>query len=77
VFLIQGAQNRDAEAVQVKLDEIIRCIEGARNELLDLEEMEEEDLKRIRQNYLDLADKARQHLEKQGRHDTGVPDLEP
>ena len=51
VFLIQSTQNRDAEAVQVKLDEIIRAIGNAKNELLDLEELEEEDLDEIRQTY--------------------------
>ena len=49
VFLIQSTQNRDAEAVQVKLDEIIRSIEGAKNELLDLEELEESELDNIRE----------------------------
>ena len=44
VFLIQSTQNRDAEATQVKLDELIRAVGHARNELLDLEELEEEDL---------------------------------
>ena len=51
VFLIQCTQNRDSEAVQVKLDEIIRAIGNAKNELLDLEELEEEDLDEIRQTY--------------------------
>src|SRR5215510_6845044 len=51
VFLIQNTQNRDAEATQVKLDEIIRAIGNARNELLDLEELEEKDLDRIRESY--------------------------
>ena len=60
VFLIQSTQNRDAEAVQVKLDEIIRSIEGAKNELLDLEELEEEELDRIRETYAVLARVARQ-----------------
>ena len=59
VFLIQSTQNRDAEAVQVKLDEIIRAIGNAQNELLDLEEMEEEDLDKMRQEYCDMARKAR------------------
>jgi low affinity Fe/Cu permease len=59
VFLIQATQNRDAEAVQVKLDEIIRAIGSAKNELLDLEELEEEDLDEMRQVYCDIARKAR------------------
>jgi low affinity Fe/Cu permease len=59
VFLIQSTQNRDAEAMQVKLDEIIRAIGNAQNELLDLEELEEEDLDRIRASYEQLARKAR------------------
>jgi len=59
VFLIQSTQNRDAEAMQVKLDEIIRAIGNAKNELLDLEELEERDLLRIRKSYEDLAREAR------------------
>ena len=59
VFLIQSTQNRDGEAVQVKLDEIIRAIGNAKNELLDLEELEEEDLARIRETYRELARLAR------------------
>jgi low affinity Fe/Cu permease len=60
VFLIQATQNRDAEAMQVKLDEIIRAIGNAKNELLDIEELEESDLNRIRKTYEDIAQKARQ-----------------
>ena len=59
VFLIQSTQNRDAEAVQVKLDEIIRAIGNAKNELLDLEELEEKDLDEIRETYTAMAKKAR------------------
>ena len=59
VFLIQSTQNRDSEAVQVKLDEIIRAIGNAKNELLDLEELEEEDLDKIRESYAEIARKAR------------------
>jgi low affinity Fe/Cu permease len=59
VFLIQSTQNRDSESVQVKLDEIIRAIGHARNELLDLEELEEKDLDQLKKTFLDLADEAR------------------
>src|SRR5262245_35607912 len=59
VFLIQSTQNRDAEAVQVKLDEIIRAIGHARNELLDLEELEESDLDNLKKTFLELAEQAR------------------
>ena len=59
VFLIQATQNRDSEAMQVKLDEIIRSIGAAKNELLDLEELEEEDLDEIRDSYCAIAEKAR------------------
>jgi low affinity Fe/Cu permease len=60
VFLIQSTQNRDAEAVQVKLDEIIRAIGNAKNEELDLEELEEADLDEIRKTYTEMAEKARE-----------------
>ena len=59
VFLIQATQNRDSEAVQVKLDEIIRAIGNARNEVLDLEELEEKDLDRIKKDYHEMAHRAR------------------
>ena len=59
VFLIQATQNRDSEAMQVKLDEIIRAIGKAKNELLDLEELEEEDLDEIRESYCAMAKDAR------------------
>ena len=74
VFLIQATQNRDAEAIQIKLDEVIRSLEGAHNALLDLEELEEEDLVKLRSNYLDLAERARKALEK-GEPDTGVGEI--
>ena len=64
VFLIQNTQNRDSEATQVKLDEIMRAIGEAQNELLDLEELEEEDLDRIRETYVTLARNARRERRK-------------
>ncbi len=67
VFLIQNTQNRDAEAMHVKLDELIRAIEGAHNALLDLEELEDTDLDRIRAGYEDLAEQARVELKRGGR----------
>jgi len=48
VFLIQNAQNRDAAAIQAKLDELIRSIEGARNEFIGIEHLSEGQLERIR-----------------------------
>ena len=59
VFLIQSTQNRDTESIQVKLDELIRAVGHARNELLDLEELEERDLDRLKKTFTDLAEKAR------------------
>jgi len=59
VFLIQNTQNRDTAAIQTKLDELIRSIDGAHNALLDLEELDEKDIARIREPYEELARKAR------------------
>ena len=59
VFLIQSTQNRDTEAIQVKLDELIRAVGHARNELLDLEELEERDLDDLKGTFIELAKKAR------------------
>ena len=55
VFLIQNTQDRDTDALQVKLDELIRVTEGARLALLSLEEMKAEDLARIRQEFIELG----------------------
>jgi low affinity Fe/Cu permease len=58
VFLIQNTQNRDAVAMQLKLDELIRAMRGAKNSVLSLEEMTEEELEQLRAHYYDLADRA-------------------
>jgi low affinity Fe/Cu permease len=74
VFLIQSTQNRDSEAMQVKLDELIRATKGAQNALLDLEELEEEELDRIRADYQRMAERARGEL-RQGRRKRPSHDL--
>jgi len=61
VFLIQSAQNRDSAAVQIKLDELIRALEGAQNSLLDLEELDERDLEKMRSQFEALAEAARRN----------------
>ncbi|WP_133646357.1 low affinity iron permease family protein [Paraburkholderia flava] len=72
VFLIQNTQNRDTAAMQIKLDELIRALDGAHNALLDLEEMEEKDLTRFRKSYAALAKEARGAL-REGGTDTDCP----
>lgn len=75
VFLIQNTQYRDAEAVQVKLDELLRATPGAHNALLDLEELDDAELDAIRASYARLARRARGDL-RRGEPDTGVPEVE-
>jgi low affinity Fe/Cu permease len=70
VFIIQNTQNRDAEAMHIKLDELIRAMDQAQNALLNLEELEEDDLERIRANYLRLAERARVELRDDGHSST-------
>lgn len=60
IFLIRNAQNRESEAVQLKLDELIRATKEARNTLLDIEELSEEELDRIKSRFEGLARKARE-----------------
>ena len=64
VFLIQNTQNRDTEALQIKLDELIRAIESAHNVVLDLEELDDKELDDIRKDYLELAEAARKELKR-------------
>lgn len=73
VFLIQNTQDRDTEAIQVKLDELIRSTEGAHNALLDLEELDPETLDAFRARYEALARAARAKLNR-GFKDTGTPE---
>lgn len=59
VFVIQQTQNRDSEAMHLKLDEIIRALRGAHNDLLDIEDLSEEELDQLRAHYAVLARTAR------------------
>jgi len=74
VFVIQNTQNRDSKATQIKLDELIRAMEGAHNALLDLEQLTEIDLNRLRERYIALAAAARSELAL-GHPDTGHPEV--
>jgi low affinity Fe/Cu permease len=71
VFLIQNTQNRDTEAMQIKLDELIRATRMAENTLLDLEELDQAELDRLRKRYEELARLAREHGESR-RRDSAV-----
>ena len=76
VFLIQNTQNRDTEAIQIKLDELIRATQGAHTALLDLEELDEDTLDGFRKRYQTLAASARESLRNGGR-DTDTPEPPP
>jgi low affinity Fe/Cu permease len=74
VFLIQSSQNRDSEAVQLKLDELIRATKAAQNALLGIEDLTEEELDELKTRYQDLAKQARatkSAIEKKDQHDAG------
>jgi low affinity Fe/Cu permease len=74
VFLIQNTQNRDTAALQLKLDELIRCTSGAHNALLDLEELTEDEIEQVRTRYEALARHACADLRTGGK-DTGQPEV--
>jgi low affinity Fe/Cu permease len=74
VFLIQSTQNRDTEAIQLKLDELIRATQGAHNALLDLEHIDERKFDAYRASYAKLAAAARRKLEA-GELDTDSPEI--
>jgi low affinity Fe/Cu permease len=75
VFLIQNTQNRDGAAIQIKLDELVRAVQGAHNGLLDLEELSEAEIEAFRNRYLQLAEDARAEL-RRAQSDTGTPQIE-
>ncbi len=75
VFLIQSTQNRDSAALQIKLDELIRAVRGAQDALIDLEELDDEALERVRAQYVALAERARATA--RGRIDPTLPAEDP
>jgi len=75
VFLIQSTQNRDSEAMHLKLDELLRASGRAHNAVLDIEEMSEEELDALKSAYAVLAKKAMKDV-RSGKSDLGSPRLE-
>ena len=71
VFLIQNTQNRDTDALQVKIDELLRVTEGARLALLDLEEMKADELERIKRGFVDLGRRSKGEGDDPSRSTTG------
>lgn len=74
VFVIQNTQNRDTQALQLKLDELIRATQNAHTALMDIEELEDHELAHIKTAYRDLARDGRKKLMEGGK-DTGVPTI--
>ena len=64
VFLIQNTQNRDSEAMQVKLDELILSIKAADNSILNTENLTEKELRRLQEHYAHLSDMAQARLQR-------------
>jgi len=75
VFLLQSTQNRDTQALQIKLDELLRITEGAHYALIDLEELTDREIELIRRRYLELAEQGREQL-RSGQKDTDAPTLD-
>jgi low affinity Fe/Cu permease len=74
VFLIQNTQNRESEAVQLKLDELLRATPGAHNAVLDIEELSEDELDEMKKCYSTLARQAVEEVHS-GKSDLGTPDV--
>lgn len=74
LFVIQNSQNRHTIAIQLKLDEIIRATKGAHNEMMDIEKLTDEDLRKIQKKYGLLAEKTKMDLQ-EGKMDTHTPDM--
>lgn len=68
VFLIQNAQNRDAKAFHLKLNELLRGVQGARTELVNLEELSDAELEKLHHEFQELHERVHAHVQKRGLH---------
>jgi low affinity Fe/Cu permease len=75
VFIIQNTQNRHTTALQIKLDEVIRAVDGAKNELIDLEDLSEKELERLQERFRRLGERARNLMD--GVHPSDQPKAAP
>lgn len=75
VFLIQSTQNRDTEALHLKLDELIRATEGAHLALMDIEKLDEDEFQAFRRMYDSIAEQGKERLQK-GESDINCPEIE-
>ena len=76
VFLIQNTQNRDAKAVHLKLDELIRAIKDAHNELVDLEDLSDEELEKLEEQFRRMRARAENDETSPSRHAEPVESVE-
>jgi low affinity Fe/Cu permease len=74
VFIIQNTQNRDSKALHLKLDEVIRAVRGARNNFVDLEDMEDEELEALAAEFVALHEREREAFKKHGHELNGCED---
>ena len=74
VFLIQNTQNRDSKAVHLKLDELISTVEGARNRLVDVQNLSDDELEDLQEQFQRLQQRARQNPTEAVRAVNGEPD---
>ena len=77
VFLIQATQNRDSQALHVKLDELIRAVKGARNSLLNLDDLSDEELDRLHEHFVKLAAKSKRPLIREQQEFASSPEQQP
>jgi low affinity Fe/Cu permease len=76
VFLIQNTQNRDAKALHLKLDELIRSVEGARNTMVNLEELSEEEIEQLQDQFKKLRSHYSEHSDQESKKVIDVHELE-